>query len=76
MRLGIVAVMLGASLYSGTVLASRIDQLRMEAGGAPSSLPEGDQRRTSFGRLHALSTIVQLVPLAGGLVLLFRELTD
>jgi hypothetical protein len=76
MRLGIVTVMLGASLYSGMVLSSRIEQLRADAGGAPSSLAEGDARRTAFGRLHALSTILQLVPLAGGLVLLFRELTD
>jgi hypothetical protein len=76
MRLGIVTVMLAASLYSGTVLSSRIEQLRMEAGGAPSSLPAEDARRTAFARLHALSTFVQLVPLTGGLVLLFRELTD
>ena len=76
MRLGIAAVMLCASLYSGVGLSARIEQLRMDAGGAPSSLPDGDPRRTAFGRLHALSTLVQLVPLAGGLVLLFRELTD
>ena len=75
-RLGIVTVMLGASLYSGMALSGRIEQLRVDAGGAPSALPEGDPRRTAFGRLHALSTLVQVVPLAGGLVLLFRELTD
>jgi hypothetical protein len=75
-RLTIALVMLIASLYSGMVLSGRIEQLRIESGGAPSSLAEGDPRRTAFGRLHALSTFVQIVPIAGGLVLLFRELTD
>ena len=75
-RLAIAAIMLVASLYSGMVISPRIEQLRIDAGGAPSSLPEGDPRRAAFGRLHAFSTLVQLVPLAGGLVLLFRELTD
>ena len=75
-RIAIALVMLMASLYSGMVLSGQIERLRIEAGGAPSSLPEGDPRRAAFGRLHALSTFVQIVPIAGGLVLLFRELTD
>ena len=76
LRLGIAVVMLGASLYSGFVVSAQIDRLRVEAGGAPSSLPEGDPRRTAFGRRHALSTLLEIVPLTGGLFLLFRELTD
>ena len=76
LRLAIAVAMLGTALYSGMVLSRQIERSRMAAAGAPSSLPEGDPRRTAFGRLHALSTLVQIVPLAGGLVLLFRELTD
>jgi hypothetical protein len=75
-RLAIAVAMLATALYSGVVLSKQIERSRVNAGGAPSSLPEGDPRRTAFGRLHALSTLVQIVPLAGGLVLLFRELTD
>jgi len=45
-------------------------------GGAPSSLPPTDTRRVTFGRLHGLSTGLELVPVLGGLLLLFRELKD
>ena len=76
LRLGAAIAMLAGSLYSGMYLSAQIERLRIEAGGAPSSLPEGDARRTAFGRLHALSTFVQIIPIAGGLFLLFRELKD
>lgn len=76
MRLGIAGVMLLAALVSGVVLTGRIEEARTEAGGAPSSLAADDPRRVRFGRLHAASTILQIVPLLGGLVLMFRELTD
>ena len=75
-RLGIVVVMLGAALYSGVVLSGRIENLRHQMGVAPSSLPESDPRRIEFGRLHAQSTGMQVVPLLGALVLLARELAD
>ena len=57
-------------------MAPRIDALQQAIGVAPSSLPEGDPRRVEFGRLHGLSTGIQLVPLLGGLFLLFHELKD
>ncbi|MBA2302547.1 MAG: hypothetical protein H0W08_07915 [Acidobacteria bacterium] len=68
--------MLAAALYSGFLLSPRIERSRIEAGGAPSALAEGDPRRAAFGRLHAVSALLQLVPVAGGLALLFRELKD
>jgi hypothetical protein len=75
-RLGIVAVMLGAASYSGIVLTGRIENLRQQMGVAPSSLPESDPRRVEFGRLHAQSTGMQVVPLLGAFILLARELAD
>jgi hypothetical protein len=75
-RIGIASTMLAASLFSGVVISGRIERARLEAGGAPSSLPEGDPRRSAFGRLHAISTLLQIVPVAGGAALLYRELTD
>jgi len=75
-RLGLASAMLLASLFSGIVVSARIEQARVDAGGVPSALPQGDPRRTAFGRLHAVSTLLQIVPVAGGLALLFRELTD
>jgi hypothetical protein len=75
-RAGIAAVMLAAAAYGSLSVASRITALQREVGVAPSSLPEGDPRRTEFGRLHGLSTALQLVPLLGGLVLIFWEIKE
>jgi hypothetical protein len=78
LRVGIAVLMLGASMYSGMVLSSRIASVQQQigAGVAPSSLPSGDPRRVSFGRLHGQSTLIQLVPILGGLVLMLFELRD
>ena len=75
-RLAIAFAMLMSSAYSGLILSARIAAAQAEMGVAPSSLPEGDPRRATFGRLHAMSTGLQLVPILGGLLLLFRELKD
>lgn len=75
-RFAIFALMLMATLYSGVVLSTRVDQARAAAGGAPSSLDAGDPRRVEFDRLHRLSTMLQLIPVLGGLSLLFWEARD
>jgi len=75
-RAGLAALMLAASAYSGLVVAARIGQLQKDLGVAPSSLPEGDARRVEFGRLHGLSTGLQLVPLLGGLMLIYWEIKE
>lgn len=78
LRFAIATVMLGAALYSGIAVSRRIADVQRQigAGAAASSLPEGDPRRAAFGRLHALSTLIQLVPLVGGMVLLGMETAD
>jgi hypothetical protein len=75
-RAGLAAVMLAASAYSGVVVAGRLRQLQAEIGAAPSSLPDGDARRVEFGRLHGLSTALELVPLLGGLMLIYWEIRE
>ncbi len=75
-RLGIAVVMIAASAYADVVVASRIEHLRISIGAAPSTLPEGDPRRVEFGRLHGLSSALQLVPLLGGLALIFWEIRE
>ena len=72
----IALTMVGAAVYSGMVVSPQIASLQQRIGVSPSSLPEGDARRIAFGRLHAMSTGVQMVPLVGGLLLLFWELRD
>jgi hypothetical protein len=76
LRLALAALMLVATLYSGLVVSARITALQTAIGAAPSSLPEGDPRRAAFGRLHATSTGLLMIPILGGLLLIFRELKD
>ena len=76
MRVALALVMLGAVAYSDFVISPQIEHLQQITGVAPSSLPEGDPRRVEFGRLHGMSSGVQLVPLLGGLMLLFFEMRD
>lgn len=75
-RLGIALAMLLAAAYSGVVVSGRIARAQSDIGAAVSSLPENDPRRVAFGRLHATSTGLLMVPMIGGLLLLWLELKD
>jgi hypothetical protein len=75
-RLGIAALMLGAALYAGRVVTPRIEALQDGARVAASSLPASDPLRIEFGQLHGLSAGLQILPIAGGLLLLGWELRD
>ena len=75
-RMLTAVVMIAAGAYAGAVIAPRISQAQRTLGVAPSTLPDGDPRRAEFGRLHAVSVSLQLVPILGGLALLFFELKD
>jgi hypothetical protein len=73
-RMALLGMMLVAAVYSGVVVSAQVE--RAQAGIGTSSLPADDSRRLAFGKLHAQSTAVQIVPLLGGLVLLLFELRD
>ncbi|MEP6914220.1 MAG: DUF4149 domain-containing protein [Acidobacteriota bacterium] len=75
-RVALAFLMLVASAYSGLVVSGQIARAQEEMGVAPSSLAERDPRRVAFGRLHATSSGLELIPVLGGLLLLFRELKD
>jgi len=76
LRAGIAVAMLAATAYAGIVVAGQIHTLQRDIGVAPSTLPDGDPRRAQFGRLHGLSTALQLIPLLGGLALIFWEIKE
>lgn len=76
LRLVIASVMTAAALYSGMVLSAKIERARVEAGGNPSSLAENDPRKVEFSRLHGWSVLLSMVPVFGGLTLLFWEMRD
>ena len=69
----IAALMLAVALYSGVIVLRQIDAAQVEAGGLPSRLPAGDQRRVRFDALHLLSTRLMMFNIAGALVLLYWE---
>jgi hypothetical protein len=75
-RLAIALLMLAATIASGWFVAGRITHLQQTMSVAPSRLAADDPRRLEFGRLHALSTGLQLVPLLGGLALMYWELKE
>lgn len=75
-RFVLASVMLVAMLYSGLVVSTRIQSLQQAIGTSPSELGEQDPRRLEFNRLHATSTALVMVPILGGLALLFFELKD
>jgi Domain of unknown function (DUF4149) len=74
-RVAIAGSMLLATGIVGVVLAPRIARAQ-RAGELPSTLPAADERRAAFARMHRLSAGLELVPLAGGLALMFWELKD
>jgi len=75
-RLGTAFFMLAATVYSGVIVTGQIRRAQAAIGAAPSTLPDADPRRAAFGRLHATATGLQLIPILGGMILLFRELKD
>ena len=76
LRVAGLILMIAAAIYAGAVIAPQITRVQQTIGAAPSTLDPTDPRRIEFGRLHGRSVMVQLVPLLGGLALLFFELKD
>lgn len=72
-RAGLLGLMLGFTVYSGVVLAPRIDGLQAQVVGPMNQLPADDARRVEFDGLHRLSTWLVSATLLGGLVLLTWE---
>lgn len=75
-RMWTVAGMVIASLGSGILLTSRIDEIRDETAGAVADLPDTDPRKAEFGRLHGAANGLMLLTVAAGLGLLWAETRD
>jgi uncharacterized membrane protein len=75
-RMAVVSVMLSLGAVSAYYISPRIDQIRNDTNGAIASLADGDSRKTEFGRLHGLSSILMLCTLGAGISLLWAELQD
>ena len=75
-RVWTVAAMLVMSAATLFLISPRIDRLRTEVSGTIAALPDTDARKTEFGRLHALSSVLMLATLAGGVGLIGMEARD
>lgn len=72
-RVGLLALMLALTGYSGSIVAPRIDHLQSEVSGPMNALAADDARRLEFDRLHRLSTMLVMATIVGGLVLVGWE---
>jgi hypothetical protein len=74
-RSAIAAAMLGVALYTGLVVYRSLDAVQRDigAGVSPATLAASDARRVRFDELHALSTRLMMVNMAGALVLLYWQ---
>src|SRR5215207_5345000 len=69
-RVGLLGLMLALTVYSGVLIAPRIDQLQAQVAGPMNTLTATDPRRVEFDHLHGLSTTLVMATLVGGLVLM------
>ncbi len=72
-RVAVVSLMLAAALVSGLAVSRRIERLQVASAGPVAALDPTAPQRVAFGRLHALSTLLVALDVAGGLVLLYWE---
>jgi hypothetical protein len=72
-RVAVIFVMLGLTIYADRVAARRIDELQSQVSGPMNQLPTDDARRIEFDRLHSLSTALTMATMIGGLVLVGWE---
>ena len=73
LRVGLIALMLAVTAYSGMVAAPRIDELQQQVSRPMNQIAADDPRRLEFDGLHGLSTILMMVSIVGGLALLGWE---
>jgi uncharacterized membrane protein len=73
LRVTLIAAMLAATVATGMLVDPQIARLRASSGVPIASLPDGDARRVAFGRLHATSTSLMALAIAGGLLLCLWE---
>lgn len=68
-RYVIAVLMLCLSLYSGLVIARKLDRLRAQMPNGIDRVPKDDPRRAAFNHLHRLSTALMAFNLLLGLAL-------
>ena len=75
-RVWTVVAMLAISLGGDLVVARRIETLRRDRPANLVEVPDTDERKITFGRMHALSTALMGITVIAGLGLLWAETHD
>ena len=69
-RLGVVVLMLGCTLYAGLVLRPQVHELKVQLRSVEEGTELGNHLKASFDQLHRFSVILNLIVLVGGLILI------
>jgi hypothetical protein len=69
-RLLLIAVMMGMSLYAGMALRPQIHDLKVEMRAVEESSPRGEELKKHFSQAHRLSVILNMIVLSCGLFLI------
>jgi hypothetical protein len=76
LRLGAIVLMLALAGAGAFYITPRIDTLRDSTPQPIASLDDDDPRKSEFGRLHGLSSVLMLVTLVAGVGLFWAESKD
>jgi uncharacterized membrane protein len=68
-RLILILIMLGSTVYAGTVIRPKIHELKVEMKTTEENSEIGLNLKTRFDKLHRFSVILNLITLVGGLFL-------
>jgi uncharacterized membrane protein len=69
-RILLILLMLGSSIYAGTILRPKIHDLKVQMKTMEEDSEPGIKFKKQFDSLHRQSVILNLIVLAGGLLLL------
>lgn len=72
-RLTLIGAMLVVTIVVAIPITDRIEALQAAVPGAIADLPSADARRTTFERLHGLSSLLLSANALSGLLLVFWE---
>jgi len=69
-RLIIVGIMLGSTLYAGMVVRPQVHDLKVEMKAVAEDSAVGIRLKKQFGKIHGLSVVLNLIVLVGGVFLI------
>lgn len=69
-RIVLIALMLGSTLYAGLVIRPHVHNLKVEMKAVEEGTPQGNKLKVEFDTQHRISVILNLMVLVSGLFLI------